>query len=407
MRKGKRSTVLPIGLDVGHGGVRLMQVEAVGGDGERRLAVVAAARQSTASGPADPIERLAAGATAGARLMAQHPFVGRRVVVAVPRELVQVKNLRLPMMPVEELAAAARFEAEEAFGFDLDGAAVQVLPAGEVRQGGEVRQEVIVVAARAADVDATVTAVAGAGLEVASLDCEVTALFRGYERFVRRTDDEQDVNVLVDVGVRRTRVVIGRGREVNFYKDIEFGGHHLLEAVGRKLGVTVDEAAALRQRPADEPGAAEQGTVEPGAGERRAGRPDPVRRAVTDATRTVADELATELAMCLRYFTVTFRGHRGVRVRVLGGESADPQLRAAFAGVLGVPVEAGVPLAAVDVARMTAADRAYPAGGWAVAFGLALRLEAGYFAPANGTTRAAAAEWETTGAAAPAAAGGG
>ena len=77
----------------------------------------------------------------------------RRVVVALPREMLHVKNLRMPLIPQHELAAAVRFEAKNIFAFDTDKAHVQILPAGEVRQGLDVRQEIIVLAARPEDVN--------------------------------------------------------------------------------------------------------------------------------------------------------------------------------------------------------------------------------------------------------------
>ena len=83
-------------------------------------------------------------------------FLGRRVVVALPRELLAVKNLRMPLIPQHELAAAVKFEARNIFPFDTDQAHIQILPAGEVRQGIDVRQEVIVLAARHEDVNAFV-----------------------------------------------------------------------------------------------------------------------------------------------------------------------------------------------------------------------------------------------------------
>ena len=83
---------------------------------------------------------------------------------------------------------------------------------------------------------------------VRSLDIEPCALFRTVDRFVRRKEDEQQVTVIVDVGWRRSQVVIGRGREINFVKPVEIGGHQLQEAVARKLGISLDEAQALLYR---------------------------------------------------------------------------------------------------------------------------------------------------------------
>jgi Tfp pilus assembly PilM family ATPase len=172
---------------------------------------------------------------------------GRQVVTSLPREIVQVKNLRLPMIPPHELAAAVEFEARNIFTFDTDKSRVEFCPAGEVRQGSEVRQEVIVLAARNEDVNDFLEQLHRSGAIVASLDAEPFALYRTVERFIRRREDENDVHVLVDVGARRSQVVIGRGREISFLKPIEIGSRHMLEAVSEKLGITFRRGP----RPAD------------------------------------------------------------------------------------------------------------------------------------------------------------
>jgi type IV pilus assembly protein PilM len=184
--------------------------------------------------------------------------------------------------------------------------------------------------------------------------------------------------MLIDIGARRTQVIIGKGRDICFYKPVEIGGLHLLDAVGRKLNITIDEAKALRQRLLDS-----EESIEPAAPTRR----DPVRKAVFDATRSVAEELGQELAMCLRYFTVTFRGHRPTRARLLGGEATDPQLQSVLQSMLNIPVAAGRPLFSVDTARMRSVDRRGPMSQWALAMGLSLRFLPGYFSQRDGRPR--------------------
>jgi hypothetical protein len=108
---------------------------------------------------------------------------------------------------------------------------------------------------------------------------------------------------------------------------------------------------------------------------------------VFDATRSVAEELAQELAMCQRYFTVTFRGHRPTRARLLGGEATDPQLQSIIQASLNIKVEAGRPLFSVDTAKMRTVDRRGPMSQWALAMGLGLRFVPGYFSARDGRPR--------------------
>jgi type IV pilus assembly protein PilM len=375
----QRSQIQPIGLDLGLDSIKMLQLEITGDSGPaaHQLRVVAAAKQTLSEeARRDPQRRAQQSAEIIRQIFAQQPFVGRRVVATLPREIVHVKNLRLPVMPLGELEPAVLKEAGSLFQFDINDAQIQCLPAGEVRQGNQTQQEVIVLAVQNAQVDQYLEQLEKCGVIVASLDTEITGLFRAFERFVRRMEDQQEVQIFVDIGAQRTQVIIARGRTISFCKVLEIGGLHLLDAVGRKLGITLEEAKALRQR-----------LLESGqAGEPRSR--DPVRQAVFDATRSVAEELGKELAMCLRYYSVAFRGHRPSRVRLVGGEAADPQLHAIFKSSLSVAVEAARPLFSVDCSRMRASDRGGAMSQWALAMGLGLRFTNTYFLPRDGRPRA-------------------
>ena len=175
------------------------------------------------------------------------------------------------------------------FPFDTDQAKVHFLSAGEVRQGAEVRQEIILLAAKNDDVNNVVEQFHRAGTIIESLDIEACAVYRSLERFIRRKEDENDVNVLVDVGVKRTQMVIGRGHEISFIKPIEIGGFHFHDAVSRKLGITLEEAEMLRRR-----------LVEAGEPADAAARRDPVRQAVFDAMPAHRWKNWGEISLCLR-----------------------------------------------------------------------------------------------------------
>jgi len=189
------------------------------------------------------------------------------------------------------------------------------------------------------------------------------------------------------VGSRGTQVLIGKGREISFFKAIEMGGADFNLDVSRKLGVRPDEARSLRRR------FWTHGETD-----------ETVRQAVLDATRSTMENLTHEICLCLRYHSVTFRGQRAVKVRVSGGEGGDPQLLAKLYSSLAIPVEPCRPLYNLDCSAMRGVDRHDPAGEWSVALGLALKRTAGKFAALDGTPRAATPPTPRIQAAAPAAA---
>lgn len=366
-----RSMTFPIGVDVGHDSVKMIQLERIGD----QLSVSASARLPLpAEARTQPEGRVKAAAQV-IRQMFRHGkngFRGQRAVVAVPRDMLHVRNLRVPTMPLNELASVIGFEAKNVLPFDPAEATVQFIPAGEVRQGTESRQEVIILAVKNSDVDDFLDALNPSGLDLESLDVEPCALYRTVDRFVRRREDEQDVHVLVDVGSQRTQVVIGRGRDVSFAKPIDIGGRHLQEAVMRKLGVTPEEVQALRRR------LAEESTID---------EHDPVRQAANDATRALMEELGREISLCLRYYSVTFRGQRPTKVRLVGGEVNDGQLLAVLNRVLSIPAEAARVLMSVDTSRMSIEDRRGAMTAWALAFGLSLKCVEGTFGARDGKPR--------------------
>src|SRR4051812_19573665 len=107
-----RSQVQPVGLDIGSDSIKMMQVETDG----QTLSVVAAARESIPPAAREKPElRIPAVADLVRQMFRRGRFVGRRVVVALPREILHVKNLRMPLIPQHELAGAVKFEAKNIF----------------------------------------------------------------------------------------------------------------------------------------------------------------------------------------------------------------------------------------------------------------------------------------------------
>jgi type IV pilus assembly protein PilM len=287
-----------------------------------------------------------------------------------------IRNVRLPKMPEEALDTAVNWEAQNRFPFDTATAIVQHLPAGEVRQGEQVLDEVILFAAPRAEVDARVQLACEAGLDVVSLDAEPCAVFRAFERFLRRRDDETTVSVFVDIGAETT-VAIARGRNVVFVKTIPIGGLVFNRAVAECLELSATEAEALRRRLGrrkgrESPAPAWQGDAV--ASPQPDEETDRVCRAVADAIRPHLEDLANEVALCLRYYSVTFRGQRPASITFTGGEASSPDIPAALGERLGVEVQTG------DLFRTVKADHAVPGldrrgvlSEWTVAFGLSLK----------------------------------
>jgi type IV pilus assembly protein PilM len=191
-----------------------------------------------------------------------------------------------------------------------------------------------------------------AGLRPVAVDVAPAAMLRCYRRQFRRDDDQQRRMMLVNIGASNTTVVIARGPSTMFIKYIDVGGRHLDEAVARHLKMTPGDAAALRRRNADYPDAE---------------RDAEIARGIDESVRPVLDKLAHELSLCLRYYSVTFRGQPLAQV-ILGGGEATESLSQWLAARLDLPCDVGNPLRPFEKG---------PASGrncqWDIAAGLALR----------------------------------
>ncbi len=351
-----RTHAHPIGIDLGHDAIRMVQV----GQSPAGPALLAAARRNlpnpSPSGPA----RIVAAAPLVRQLLKREGFVGRRAVVALADEVLHVRTIRSviqpPGAPLGSLLAAP--EVRRGFDFDLAEATTRLLDAGPVRQGSRLFQELIVIAAKNDDVDASIEAWREAGIKVASLEIRPCALYRAHNRVAPASIAP---GALLEIGGSRSRMLIGNGTSISFLKALSTGSEQLNDAVARKLGITAADAAQLRRRLG---GAAVTGGDEGS---------ESVRLAVFDATRAPLEALAGEVAACLRYHMVTFRTAPPTRLTLCGTDSSDAQVRAALAAAVSIPVEPMDPLQGIDTAAMKPADRQSPPGEWAGAVGLAIQ----------------------------------
>jgi type IV pilus assembly protein PilM len=154
------------------------------------------------------------------------------------------------------------------------------------------------------------------------------------------------------VGYRRTLAVIAQGDDPLMIKVVDIGGKQLDEAVAAHLQMDLKAAASLRRH----------------HGDRRSEQQDPeVARSVAEAIRPVVDRLATELSLCARYHSVTFRG-QPLSCVVLGGGEASQSLRDALHGQLELKCDLSDPFRALPTL-----PNAGRRGQWDIAAGLALR----------------------------------
>ena len=363
---------LPIGLDIGHGWIKMVQL--VRND---LISVVSAEKSRAERELTDPSQSREHTISSIKEMLGRGSFEGREVVSALAYDKLNVTSLRLPQMTDGQTEKAVRNEAKERFGLDSVDDVITYLPVGQVKHEEDVKNELVVFAANGDVVREHIEILEQAGLTPVGLDPIPCALFRSFDRAFRREEDWQETLVFVDVGRCGATVVFGRGGEIAFIKEIPIGTQRFDAEISDKLGVTPAEAQLLRSGLGAERKAAK---TKPGTGGGTAVQTQldaSTRQVIVDAVGAVSQELAREISLCFRYYTVTFRGKRVKRTIFAGGGAYENILLNVMRRQLTVEVQIAEPFRGFDLTKFNFEnDRRGSLCEWAVAVGLALkRLE--------------------------------
>jgi|GEM_PF-683213 len=341
----------PIGLDLGAEAPRLMQVRH-GIDAPRMALTVRC----------EPGDGLVQRALAAVHAMRKARFVGREVVIGLPSSFARMHVARLPAMAGADAREAIAWEAAERNAMARESIVADAIPTGAPAPHGDAKEEQLVVAAPADELEQALGALVDAGFEPVAVEPRFMAIARAMSRRARRDADVTNVRAILHVEQHGSCIMVLRGDRIAFCREIPVGGETLDTAVASRLSVPVEAAATLRAHRI----AAARGMA-------------PAVDAVAEesalaATRATIDALAGEVALCLRYYGVTFRGGQPGRVVVSGPHGAEPRLAEIVAETTRaevVPFDRELPTAAAEGGdvRLGAGEFA----SWIAAYGLACR----------------------------------
>ncbi len=337
----------PIGIDLGHRSIKLMQL-----DSAQNRIVEAVKWELNLENGADDEQKAAAWIEGLQQARQNRAFRGNDAVVCLSSPELFVQNIRVPKVAETQLAQAVHEEAASRLPYPLEEAEIRFVPAADIRQGDEFKREVILLACHRPVLNRFVEVVIEGGLRPVAVDVAPAALMRGYRHGFRRESDLELSLMILAIGATSTLVVITQGQETKFTKYINIGGQRMDEAIARHMKMDLMDAASLRRHNSD----------------RRVSEQDPdVTRTILEATRGTVDKLTEELAMCVRYHSVTFRGQRIDRL-VIGGGEANEWLRDTLSSRIDLPCEIGQPLR-----HLAGIEPAGRQSQWDLATGLALR----------------------------------
>jgi len=170
--------------------------------------------------------------------------------------------------------------------------------------------------------------------------------------------------------------VFGRGSEICFVKQVALGEERLNREIAAKLGISISETQILRGRLRMERGLPSpwSGATQYASSGNTQQLDTSTRQVIVDAIGSVAEELAREISLCFRYYTVTFRGKRVDRAIFSGGEAYENILLDVLRQQLRVEIEVAQPLRGFDMKNVKFdGSRQDLLCEWAVAVGLSLK----------------------------------
>ncbi|MEE9370074.1 MAG: pilus assembly protein PilM [Sedimentisphaerales bacterium] len=369
--KLKTRSVRPIGLDIGHNSIKMIQLAI----NEGRISVLAADKvRLDPNIDGDGEERRGLIVSTIKQMLTESNYRGRNVVSCLPNGQLKITSLRLAEGE-EEIEQAMRKEATQRFGLDPERDAINYIVAGNIQEGDVIKNELILFAADGETIKRHIGILEETQLRPVAIDNVPCALFRSFERSLRRQEDRERTVVFVDIGSRFTTVVFGCGGEdggdISFIKQIQIGGEKFNREIAAKLGINIGEAEILRDRLRKERSGSRGrlGNVANGDGLDAS-----TRQVITDSVGAVAEELAREISLCFRYYTVTFRGKRVERAVFAGGEAYESILLNVLRRQLPVEIEVAQPLRGFDMINVNFdSDRRGLLCEWAVAVGLSLK----------------------------------
>ena len=345
----------PIGLDIGHSSIKMLQfarkddhIYVVGGD-----KIQCKITDGDWQGRKDFL------ISAITELRSRCGFSGREVVSSLPNDCIQVGSLRFDISESDQVDDLVKSEVSERFELDPDRDEIGYISAGRVYQGEEIKNEVIYFATSREVIEQHILILEEADLIPVSIDPIAFALMRNYRRTLRRQADQEVVKFIVDLGSYSTTVVVGSCRGISFIKQIPIGGSQLNEQVAKRLNISIEEAAMLRSKMFS----GNKETIDPST-----------ERSVVDSINEVIEKLAKEVSLCLRYYSVTFRGACPTEAILSGGESYETNLVKALTRHLGIEVRQSEPLMGIDLSKVEHIFNGNSTlSEWAVATGLGIR----------------------------------
>lgn len=345
---GKKKSVA--GLDIGSSSVKMVELE--GKNGSFSLAGLGFENLPDETIIDGQIMELNAVSDVIQKVCQNHNIKAERVVTGVSGHSVIIKNIVLPSMSDEELEESIDWHAEEHVPYDLADVSLDYQVTG--RTGDST--QVLIAACKRERIDNVRQAIQLAGKAPAVIDVDTFALQNCYEHNYQPSDNQ--VVTLLNIGASTMNVNIVKGNRSLFSRDITVGGSQFTDVLQRSLGLSYQQAEAVKRGVVNVADGVEEKAIEP-------------------LMSNVTEIVAMEIQKTFDFYRATTEDNQTMVQKILisGGGSKLQGLAADLSARLDLPVEVLNPFRNINVDERKF-DRGYLneiMPEMAVAVGLAMR----------------------------------
>ena len=317
-----------IGLDVGSTAVRAAEITSGDPPVLVRAAQVPIPEGAVENGEVRDVGRVA---QAIGDLWERGGFKGKQVSMGVANQRVVVREVTVPSLPQKELRQALPFQVQDLIPIPVDDAVLDYDILAEVEQEGAAMLRLLVVAAQRDMLNRLVEAAQQAKLDPVGVDLVPFALIRavGREDGLGLDQSEAGGEAIVDIGADVTNICVHERAVARFVRILPSAGRDVTTAVAGQLGISADEAEALKR------------------GQSSTGGPDaPEGQTIL---RNRVSNWVDELRSSLDFYRAQTAGAEVTSVLVTGGGSKMPGLIELMSERIGSKVEPGRAFSKVQV----------------------------------------------------------
>lgn len=186
-----------------------------------------------------------------------HQVNADKVVTGVSGHSVIIKNIVLPPMSREELEESIDWHAEEHIPYDLSEVSLDYQVTAESSDA----THVLIAACKRERIDNIKQAIQLSGRQAVVIDVDTFALQNCYE--VNYQPGDHQVVTLLNIGASTMNVNIVKGTRSLFSRDITVGGSQFTDVLQRSLGLSYQQAEAVKRGVSNAAEGIEEKSIEP------------------------------------------------------------------------------------------------------------------------------------------------